>query len=143
MKSPAVLAVLLVLGAGLVAAGVTLERSLEAGEHTEAAEAQEHAGADEREPQARVLGIEIESPATVAAMFLASAVLALIVWRRPSRSVLLTVLVFSLVFALFDGRELIFQRGALMAVASAAAVIHLLAAIVAGWMLRPSEEGRS
>jgi len=149
------LALVLLVSAGLFVVGVVVERNgseshpatqegaggqgSHAGEgeegHTEEGEgghveepASQPAGTETSE-ESRLLGIDPESTALVVVGVLASIALAVAVWRTRSRGVLWAALVFGLVFAALDIRELLHQadesNGGLVVLAGAVAVLHL------------------
>jgi hypothetical protein len=87
------------------------------------------------EAGARILGINTESLALSIIAVVASLLLAAAVWLRPVRLVLVAVVVFGLVFAAGDGRELVHQlddsNSGLAAVAALLLVLHLAVAALA------------
>jgi len=153
------LAVLLVVSAGLFALGTTIERRQghddtavtrhddasvgENGERAEGETANESAERHEsgNETDETVLGINPESvPLTIAAV-LASLLLAAAIWRGSFRPfTAYAVLVFGLVFAAGDLRELVHQldesRSGLAAIAGALALMHLAISALALLLVR-------
>ena len=158
-----VLVALIVLATAAFVVGVGIERGEEAGRHDEAAESVPEPGeagaAEERgseaeqageagggegatedeEQELRPLGINIEAWPFVTVAALSSLLLALAAWLRPRLVPLLwlTALVM-LAFAALDIREVIYQADldetGMAVLAGAVAVLHALAALVAGAM---------
>lgn len=155
MRLRRLLALALLVSAGLFVVGVAVERSERGTEHNATTQEQpssEHGeegeeghtdqpapesggGPSEVSEQERLLGIDPESTALVAVAVLASFALALVVWRTTSRAVLWGALVFGLTFAALDVRELVHQAGeshaGLVILAGAVAVLHLTVAALA------------
>jgi hypothetical protein len=133
-----VIAVLLIVAAGLFVVGMTTEddndthsdeptaeaaEAAEAGEHNEASESAEtiEAEAAERsvnaaeateeaeEDEERVLGVDIESPLLVTAAVAVSLLLAGLVGRRPNRRLLIVIAVVAAGFAVLDAAEVAHQ----------------------------------
>ena len=75
------------------------------------AEGSEPSGAEQasEETGVRILGVDTESLAATILALVASLVLAAAVWLRPVKLVFLAVVVFALLFAAGDGRELSHQ----------------------------------
>lgn len=100
----------------------------------------EHAAS--AEAGSRILGVNTESKALSIIAAFGSLALAAAVWLRPARPVLLAVIVFGLVFALGDGRELAHQlkesNGGLAAVAGLLLVLHVVVAMLAAAATRAS-----
>ena len=152
----ALLAILLLVSAGLFTVGVLIERSDEdthngeaaevvrdegehaEGEASEAAEGPEQSG----EAEEKVLGVDAESPGLVAVAVAVSVALAAAVWFRPLRIVVLLALLFGLAAALFDVAEVAHQldedRRGLAVLAGVVAAAHLLVAAVSAFVLRQS-----
>jgi hypothetical protein len=86
-----------------------------------------------------ILGLDPESTGTVAAAVLISLLLAVALWLWGTPPILVIAAVVALVFAAFDGREVLHQvaesRAGLAAIALLAAALHVAAAAVAGVML--------
>jgi hypothetical protein len=144
------LAVLIVLSAGLFAVGAAIERN-KSGEngHNEAKAAEPspaesggetnsesggetHAksgGETHSESSEDIFGINPESTGLVIAAVVAAVLLAAAVWLSALPLLLLSVMAFGLVFAVFDVREVVHQvnesREGLVAIAAVLAVIHL------------------
>jgi hypothetical protein len=140
---------LLVASAALFATGVAVERDSEHGGAHSALEvdyvlvADEHAEhpgesaaqlASEKKHGERVFGIEIESPALVAAAVAVSLLLAAGLWLTGSVVAPLALAAFALVAAIFDVREVLHQidesRTNLTVIAAIVAALHL--AVLAG-----------
>jgi hypothetical protein len=144
------LAVLIVLSAGLFAVGASIERN-KSGEsgHNEAKAAEPspaesggethsesggetHAksgGEAHSESSEDIFGINPESTGLVIAAVVAAVLLAAAVWLSALPLLLLGVMAFGLVFAVFDVREVVHQvnesREGLVVIAAVLAVIHL------------------
>lgn len=152
------LALALLVSAGLFVVGVVVERSQhgseshaatsrESGHGEEGEEGGEgHTGEPAPEPapesgesSERLLGIDPESTALVIVALLASVALAVAVLRTTSAAVLWVALVFGLAFAVLDVRELVHQadgsRTGLVLLAGAVAVLHLTVAALAATAL--------
>jgi hypothetical protein len=84
--------------------------------------------------EARVLGVDLESPGLVVAVVLASVGLAAWVWRRQNTVALVVVAVFAGVFAVFDIAEVAHQidesRPGIAVLAGVVAVIHVVVAAI-------------
>jgi hypothetical protein len=145
-----VIAILLVIAAGLFVVGVSAERDedthhdepgAEAVEHNEASEMAEGAGAEGSDEGAsaaaeaerneggeRVLGVDLESPVLVAGAVVVSLLLAGFVWRRPDRRLLIAIAAFTAGFAVFDIAEFTHQldedRTGLAVLAAILALLH-------------------
>jgi hypothetical protein len=142
------IAVLLIVAAGLFVIGVASEpdEGDKTVEHSERAEAGE-TSAEPTEKQSeegheeRVLGIDVESPASVTAAVVVSLLLAGFLWRRPGRRLLIVVAVVAGGFAVLDVAEVVHQldedRTRLAVLATLVAILHAGAAAVAlaasGW----------
>lgn len=141
-------ALLFVIGATLEAGEDTHagEPAAEATAHREPNEAAETRGeAVERvegtesgAPEAgeeRVLGIDVESPLLVTAAVVVSLLLAVLVWRRPDRRLLLVLAALAAAFAVLDVAEVIHQvdgdRAGLAVLAAIIAAVHVAAAALA------------
>jgi hypothetical protein len=137
------LSVILVAATVLFAIGVGAERGKhdqDAGsapvedvgeEHDDESTATEsHASGEEN-----TFGIDRESPAFVVPAVIVSLALAVLVWFRHDTWLLVTVAVFSLLFAVFDVVEVVHQlnehRRDLALLATVVALLHLAAAFVA------------
>jgi hypothetical protein len=171
------LAVLIVVSAGLFAAGAAIERN-KSGEsgHKEAQTAQpaaseggggthsesggessseggrgeahpesgetssEASGETRSESSEKIFGINPESMGLVIAAIGAAVLLAVAVWLSPIPLVLLAVIAFGVVFAVFDVREVVHQvnesRVGLVVIASLLALIHLAVAATAAVIWR-------
>lgn len=147
----------LLAAAVLFVVGVTLERG--GGTHTEPAPTGETHTEGSAEPDAAeggasgasvaenghadatVLGIDLESPVFVALAVIVSAALAAAVWWMATRTVLVIVLVFALVFAVLDIAEVIHQvdleRTGVMLIAALVGLVHLGIAAIAAAALSP------
>ncbi len=83
----------------------------------------------------RVLGVPVDSPAAVTGAIALSLLLALAIWRRPTRRVLLATAAFAAAATILDLAEIPHQidhsRGGLAALAALIAVLHLAAAAAA------------
>jgi hypothetical protein len=144
-----VIAILLVIAAGLFVVGVSAERDedthhdepgAEAVEHNEASEMAEGAGAESdkgasaaaeaerNEGGERVLGVDLESPVLVAGAVVVSLLLAGFVWRRPDRRLLIAIAAFTAGFAVLDIAEFTHQldedRTGLAVLAAILALLH-------------------
>ena len=165
MSAGRVAAVLLLVTAALFSVGVAVERrggaTHEATEQQttdhEAAERRSGAPTDESgEPTARdqgddeakeaVLGVDLESPWTVAAAITISAVLAVGLWWSSRRWLAVVAALFAVMFAALDIDELIHQltenRAGLVALAVLLAVGHLVAGALAGGSTRRQGSAR-
>ena len=156
------LAVLLVVSAGLFAVGAAIERS-KGGEsgHKEAQTAEPSAsesggethseaggetssevgnGETHSESSEKIFGINPESTGLVIAAILAAVLLAVATWFSPVLLVLLAVIAFGVLFAVFDVREVVHQvnesRAGLVVIASVLALIHLAVAALAAVVWR-------
>ena len=82
-----------------------------------------------------MLGVEIESPGTVAAVVTVSVLLAVAVWRRPSTVVYALVGLFTTGATVFDIAEIRHQVGdgtaAFAVIAAAVAALHAATVLVA------------
>jgi hypothetical protein len=143
------LALALLVSAGLFVVGVIVERSERGSEShattheepgTEHGEEGEEGHTDGPAPKPevsseRLLGIDPESTALVVVAALASIALAVAVVRTRSAAVLWIALAFGLAFAVLDVRELVHQadesRTGLVVLAGAVAVLHLAVAALA------------
>lgn len=87
------------------------------------------------ETSERVLGLNLESNGLVATALVLSLLLALAVWMRASRPLLLVVAVFAVAFAVFDAAELVRQidrsRPAVATLAGIVTVVHAALAVAA------------
>lgn len=113
-------------------------------EQAEVAEASEggeaHGGGgevhDEGGEEAKVLGVDVESPASVALALVASAALAAGLWFRPSRPVALCALLVAVAFAVFDVAEVAHQleesNSSLTVLAGVVGAGHAAAAVASG-----------
>jgi hypothetical protein len=164
MPLPLLIAALLVLSAALFGVGVAVENASGGETHAsvapsgtggrtetgqEGSESTEHGesngpgtGHPETVGQERVLGVSVESPATVVAAVVVSLLLAALVWAYPRPAVLVVVAVFAASAAVFDVAEVARQFSAdrngvgLLAVLVAALHVAVLAAAVV--LLRPA-----
>jgi hypothetical protein len=116
MSMPLLIAVLLVMSAALFGLGVAIEHSSDGDNHAASAETgqestdgAENASHAETPTSEWVLGLPAESPAGVAAVVVASLLLAALVWRYPRRPVLIVVAVFGLAAAILDIAEVVRQ----------------------------------
>jgi hypothetical protein len=151
-RLPAALALLLMAGAALVLLGATVEhrgasetgRAVESsagtshteqageaggGEGGESAKANGHQigeVAGEQSENETVLGVRVESPVALTALVSASAGLAVLVWRRPTRLVAAAVVAFALAAGAFDVAEIDRQLSAERTVLALLAVTVLL-----------------
>lgn len=120
-------------GEGVDAPGEThSEQGEESKAHSEEA-GHEEAGVE-------ILGIDTESLAlSIVAVVLSVLLAGLVLLRRWSTLVLVAVLVFALVFAAGDIRELVHQRdesnGGIAAIAAALIALHLALSVIAGRLL--------
>jgi hypothetical protein len=151
-RAPRVIAMLLIVAAALFVIGVTSERdedthsdepTSETGEHDEATEADEGTETPTAEPaegetgenEVRVLGIDVESPLAIAAAVVVSVLLAGVVWRRPTRRLLVVIAVVAAAFAVLDIAEVVHQvdenRTGLALLAGVIAAAHAAAAALA------------
>lgn len=148
---------LLVAGAGLFAAGTSVERGshhdepatgaalaeargdAEAREQAETHDAAERGTSDE----GRILGVDREATGLVILAVLASLALAALLWRRPVRAVWLAAGLVALAFAVFDVAEVVHQLvesdAGLAILAALVAVAHAATAGIAATALRPAE----
>lgn len=125
-RVPRIIAILLIVAAGLFVIGVTAERDEDThsdeptsgtGEHHEGSEADEGTETPTAEPaeseagenEERVLGIDVESPLAIAAAVVVSVLLAGLVWRRPSPRLLVVIAVVAAAFAVLDIAEVVHQ----------------------------------
>ncbi|QNE21389.1 hypothetical protein F1D05_30050 [Kribbella qitaiheensis] len=155
---PAVLAVLLMASAALLVVGAAIEHgtggesrteSVQTGEAGEGAyhdEAPESAAAEgEAAHGETVLGMELESPVSIAALVVVSLALAGWVWRRPTRLTAAILVVFAAVVAVADGREVGHQlsgdHAGLAAVAAVLVVFRLATIIGAAQLWRSMSPG--
>jgi hypothetical protein len=145
---PASVGLLLVLCAALVILGVSLERggethtgtgevteSVEPGRHDEHAgdESSEHVDierhADTHDGES-ALAEALESPAALSGLAIVSLALAVLVWRRPTRWVTLTVAVASVAAGVADGievgRHLSADRSGLAVLAAAILLLRII-----------------
>jgi hypothetical protein len=118
----------MIVAAGLFVIGVTSESdgdtrseettagTTEHNEAAESAEARETEGAEgstgeeeSGEDEERVLGVDVESPRLVTTAVVVSLLLAGLVWRRPTRAVLIVIAVVAAVFAVLDAAEVAHQ----------------------------------
>lgn len=114
--------------------------------HDEAAEGEEGHEATEAEAahdeDETVLGIDVESPATVAFAVIGSLLLAAALWFRPLRPVAVLAVASGLAFAALDLAEVAHQLDesstGLAALAAAIAIGHAAAAITSGLATRPA-----
>lgn len=100
---PAIIALLLLIAAALVIVGATLEKGATA-EHSEVAEHSESTEHPESAEPA-LAGI-LESPVSLGGMAAVSLIVAVAVWRRPTRPVLAVVILFTIGAAVFDSLEI-------------------------------------
>lgn len=142
---------LLVAGAGLFAAGTSVERGrhhdepatgtalAEAREQAETHDAAERGTSDE----GRILGVDREATGLVILAVLASLALAALLWRRPVREVWLAAGLVALAFAVFDVAEVVHQLvesdAGLATLAALVAVAHAATAGIAATALRPAD----
>jgi Flp pilus assembly protein TadB len=154
MTAGRVAAVLLLVTAVLFSVGVAIERrdsgheaaaavtpdregaeAHESGESAESVESAESADQDHGENEA-VLGVDLESPWTVAAAVAVSAALAVGLWVSSRRWLAVIAAAFAVLFAALDIDELVHQvtehRAWLVAIAVLLAVGHLAAGALAG-----------
>lgn len=158
---PTLIAVLLVASAALFGIGVALERhavksdrhaSAESGAHTETGaegNGETNAGKGGKTatpigsgtPSERVLGIPVESTATVAVAVIFSLLLAVAAWRRPKAVVLLAAAIFAAAAAVLDiaeiGHQLSENRAGIAALAGLVAALHLAVIAASGMLLLP------
>jgi len=153
----AIVAILLVLATVVFALGVAAEGSQgeadehresvseSVAEHNEGAERDEELEAtdelsDSHEDEETLLGVDIESPALIAAAVAASLALAAGALLIRSRKVLVVIVVFALLFVLLDIREVLHQADesntGLIVAAAAAGLLHLGAAAAAAREVR-------
>jgi Flp pilus assembly protein TadB len=154
-----VAAVLLLVTAALFSVGVAIERrggttheateqeatDREAAERhslTPTEQSRESAEQDRGGEQEAVLGVDLESPWTVAAAVVISAVLAVGLWSSSRRWLAVVAAVFAVMFAALDIDELLHQltenRTGLVAIAVVLVVGHLAAGAMAGTSSRIS-----
>lgn len=155
LKAARMAAVLLVIGAGLLTVGVTVERRESGGadaaetqdesaersesEASEGSEEAEGAGNDEsiEEGERSIFGVDPESGFAVVAALLVSLAAAVALWVTKRRSAALAVTLLGLVFTFFDLPEVADQldeaSAGLAALAIAVAVAHLGAAVAGAW----------
>jgi hypothetical protein len=158
MSLPLLIAVLLVVAAALFGVGVAMEHSggdthaavatTGSAGHTETGQEGSEsgtapAGHSETATSERVLGIALESPATVTAAVVVSLLLAGLVWRYPRRPVLIVVALFAAGAAVFDvaevARQVSADRAGVAALAVVVAVLHVAVVVVAATvLLRPA-----
>ncbi|SRR5712691_2683719 len=142
------LVLLLVVTGCLFAIGSTIERHHRHHQET-SVHSQRNAHEEEGtngEAGVKILGVDTESTTLSIVGVVASLLLAAVVWLRPARIVLLGVLVFALLFAAGDGRELAHQlsesNNGIAAIAATLLVLHVataaLAAVVASAAQRQS-----
>src|SRR5207244_6515733 len=85
-------------------------------------------------------GVDLEAPWLIAVTVLASAVLALAVWRVAAPGVLLAIVAFGLAGAILDVREVIHQandsRASLVVLSATVAALHLGVAGIAATIWR-------
>jgi hypothetical protein len=151
----AAVAVLLVAAAALLILGVLLERHTESGtehpivaatgeqadghhtEPTEATHTQPHSGGEAAE---RLTGISTESPWIVALGSIASIAVAVVVWLRPNRPVIIGVVAFTAAALVLDILEISHQLGAgrieLAALAGVIAALRVATIIASGYLYR-------
>jgi hypothetical protein len=152
--SRALLALLLIVSAGVFTVGVVVERSTIS--HTAAAETStgatstgeqgsrhtdEHGATSSTETSSETfLGVDTESTGLVATAIAISLVLAAAVWFWSPPAALALALLFALGAGLFDVREIVHQaqesRGTLVALATVTALLHGAALLVAGLLMR-------
>ena len=156
----ATVAVLLIAAAALLVAGVFLERHAEsgtqhsvvatsteqhAGSHDESAEGRHAEGAPPAsdsgiEAAEQHTGIGVESPLVVALGTVAAVALAVIVWRRPSRPVIATVVAFTAAAVVLDVLEIKHQaaegRTALVLLATFIVAIRVTTVAGCGYLYR-------
>lgn len=123
------IAILLIVAAGLFVLGVTAE-SNDSHSDEPAAETVEH-----NESPERVLGINVESRDLVTTAVVVSLLLAALVWRRPTRPLLMLIAVAAAAFAVLDAAEVAHQlhenRTRLALLAGLVAAVHAAAAALA------------
>jgi hypothetical protein len=99
-----------------------------------------------KESSEDIFGVNPEAKGLVAAAVATGVVLAGAVWTLDATAVLLAVIVFGLVFALFDIREIVHQvdesRAGLVVIAAVLAVIHLAVATMAGTLFFAGRQTR-
>lgn len=124
----------------------------EAGEvgHSEAPAASAETGgetATEHAAEARPFGIDLESPLLVGGAIVISLVLAFAVLRTTNTLVPMAIIGFALLFTLFDSLEVSHQLGAsrsgLTLIAAILAVLHVVTALLALRLVRPTQGVRS
>jgi hypothetical protein len=158
-RAAAAVAVMLVAAAALLVVGILLERHAEAGaehpvvatsgeqqeshhdESTEGAPAEGTApGNRGGEAAERLTGISVESPWVVALGAIASVALAVAVWLRPNRAVLVIVVVFTAAALVLDVLEINHQPGAdrigLAALAGVIAALRVATIVGSGYLYR-------
>jgi hypothetical protein len=110
--------------------------------HSESGEtsSQSNTGETHSESSEEIFGINPESTGLVIAAIVAAVLLAVAVWFSPIPLVLLAVIAFGLVFAVFDVREVVHQvnesRAGLVVIAAVLALIHLAVAALAAVVWR-------
>lgn len=157
----ATVAVLLIAAAALLVAGILLEGHAESAQHSvEAATTEQHEGhhdesaegshsespPDTRDSETEVgehrTGIGVESPWIVALGTFAAIALAVAVWRRPSRPVLVIVAGFTAAALVLDVREITHQiaegRTGLVMLAAVIVAIRIATIAGCGYLFRPS-----
>jgi Flp pilus assembly protein TadB len=155
----AAVAVLLVAAAALLVVGILLERHTESGvehpivgatgeqqeshhESTEGTHAEPGTAPGNRGGEAaeRLTGISVESPAFVALGAIASVILAVAVWLRPNRPVVVIVVVFTAAALVLDVLEINHQIGAdrigLAALAGVIAALRVATIVGSGYLFR-------
>jgi cobalamin biosynthesis Mg chelatase CobN len=97
-------------------------------------------GETHSESSEKIFGINPESTGLVIAAVVAAVLLAVAVWFSPLSLVLLAVITFGVVFAVFDVREVVHQanesRAGLVVIASILGLIHLGVAAIAAVLWR-------
>ena len=156
----AAVAVLLVAAAALLVVGILLERHTESGaerpvvgatgeqqeshhnESTEGAHAEPGNTPGNRGGEAaeRLTGVRVESPWVVALGAIASVALAVSVWLRPNRAVLVIVVVFTAAALVLDVLEITYQIGAdrsgFVALAGLIAALRVAIIVGSGYLYR-------
>jgi Flp pilus assembly protein TadB len=154
------MAVLLVASAGLLVVGILLERHTESGaehpiiaatweqqeshhaESTEGTRAEPGTAPDNRGGEAaeRLTGINVESPWVVALGAVVSIALAVVVWLRPNRAVIATVVAFTaaaLVLDIFEiNHQIAADRVGLAALASVIAALRVATIMGSAYLFR-------
>jgi len=165
MSLPRLTAMLLVLSAALFAVGVAVEHSggethaavapsgtggrvetgQEGSESHEQAEPPGLPAADTEAGSERLLGVSVESPATVVAVVAVSLLLAGLLWRYRRRWVLVVVAAFAAGAAVFDIAEVVHQvragRAGVGGLAGLVAAAHVAVAVAVVGVLRPAARG--